>query len=109
MAYPVALGKLVQELVGVRLGKALTFSHWDQRPLSPNQLRYRRDDVRYLPACGARSASGSTPPATAAWAKAESESAVRAIAVRLQPRHVLHARPRRDVAARRRGWQCCAS
>src|SRR5215218_2857837 len=27
LAYPVALGKLVQELAGVRLGKALTFSH----------------------------------------------------------------------------------
>jgi ribonuclease D len=74
MAYPVALGKLVQELVGVRLGKALTFSHWDQRPLSPMQLRYAADDVRYLPALrheiGKRlEASGHT-----AWAKAESEA-----------------------------------
>ena len=33
-----------------RLGKALTFSHWDQRPLSNVQLRYAADDVRYLPA-----------------------------------------------------------
>ncbi|MGB7160498.1 MAG: HRDC domain-containing protein [Tepidisphaeraceae bacterium] len=74
MAYPVALGKLAAELVGVRLGKALTFSHWDQRPLSPMQLRYAADDVRYLPAM--RSEIGKRLEATghADWAKAESES-----------------------------------
>jgi len=50
MAYPVALLKLVHELVGIKLGKGLTFTHWDQRPLSAMQLRYAADDVRYLPA-----------------------------------------------------------
>src|SRR5678815_3001183 len=49
MAYPVALAKLVHELVGAKLGKGLTFTHWDQRPLSASQLRYAADDVRYLP------------------------------------------------------------
>src|SRR5205807_5496793 len=48
MSYPVALGKMVREIVGVPLGKGLTFTHWDQRPLSPMQLRYAADDVRYL-------------------------------------------------------------
>lgn len=74
MAYPVALGKLVQELVGVRLGKALTFSHWDQRPLSPMQLRYAADDVRYLPALRSEIGNRLEQSGHAAWAKAESEA-----------------------------------
>jgi ribonuclease D len=48
LAYPVALSKLVYEVVGAKLGKGLTFTHWDQRPLSAMQLRYAADDVRYL-------------------------------------------------------------
>ena len=49
LPYPLSLSKLVLELAGARLGKGLTFSHWDQRPLSAMQLRYAADDVRYLP------------------------------------------------------------
>lgn len=49
MPYPVSLSKLVFELTGAKLGKGLTFSHWDKRPLSAMQLRYAADDVRYLP------------------------------------------------------------
>ncbi|MCC6423513.1 MAG: ribonuclease D [Phycisphaerales bacterium] len=50
IGYPVALSKLVKELISVKLGKGLTFSHWDQRPLSASQLHYAAEDVRYLPA-----------------------------------------------------------
>lgn len=50
MPYPVSLSKLVLEMAGAKLGKGLTFTHWDQRPLSAQQLRYAADDVRYLPA-----------------------------------------------------------
>ncbi len=74
MAYPVSLGKLAAELVGVRLGKALTFSHWDQRPLSPMQVRYAADDVRYLPAMRNQIGNRLTLTGYGAWAKAESEA-----------------------------------
>jgi ribonuclease D len=50
LPYPVSLKKLVFELTGVRLGRDLGFSNWQQRPLSPVQIRYAADDVRYLPA-----------------------------------------------------------
>jgi len=50
LAYPSALSKLVRQLLGVQLGKGLTFTHWDHRPLSDVQLAYAADDVRYLPA-----------------------------------------------------------
>ena len=50
LIYPVSLQRLVQQLLGVKLGKGLTFTHWDQLPLSEQQLRYAADDVRYLPA-----------------------------------------------------------
>lgn len=49
LPYPLSLSKLVAELAGAKLGKGLTFSHWDHRPLSSMQLRYAADDVRYLP------------------------------------------------------------
>lgn len=49
LPYPVSLTKLVAEITGAKLGKGLTFSHWDHRPLSSQQLRYATDDVRYLP------------------------------------------------------------
>jgi len=75
MAYPVALSKLVLELTGAKLGKGLTFTHWDQRPLSAMQLRYAADDVRYLPAV--RAAIGEKLRARGpheAWARAECDT-----------------------------------
>jgi ribonuclease D len=50
VGYPLSLSKLVMAFVGAKLGKGLTFSHWDRRPLTDHQLRYAADDVRYLPA-----------------------------------------------------------
>jgi len=50
LPYPMSLKKLVLELTGVELGRDLGFSDWLQRPLSPVQIRYAADDVRYLPA-----------------------------------------------------------
>ena len=40
LPYPISLSKLIAELTGARLGKGLTFSHWDQ-PARRRQFRLR--------------------------------------------------------------------
>ena len=47
-SYPLSYARLAEALMGVKLSKAETRSEWDRRPLSPAQLEYARDDVRYL-------------------------------------------------------------
>lgn len=74
LPYPLSLSKLVAELTGARLGKGLTFSHWDQRPLSPVQLRYAADDVRYLPAAAAELRRRLEALGHAQWAQEECQS-----------------------------------
>jgi ribonuclease D len=44
----VGYGDLVRRLLGVELSKAHTRTDWSRRPLSPAQLAYAVDDVRYL-------------------------------------------------------------
>ena len=39
---------LLHELLGVRLAKSASFTRWDARPLSAEQIDYARDDVRHL-------------------------------------------------------------
>lgn len=46
--YPLGYGRLVEAVMGVKLSKGETRSEWDRRPLTPDQLQYARDDVRYL-------------------------------------------------------------
>jgi ribonuclease D len=41
-------GRLVGDVLGVRLEKAESYSDWCVRPLTPEQLSYAADDVRYL-------------------------------------------------------------
>jgi ribonuclease D len=44
----VGYGELVRQLLGVDLAKGQTRTDWSRRPLSPDQLHYALDDVRYL-------------------------------------------------------------
>jgi ribonuclease D len=39
---------LIKEVLGVRLRKSASFTRWDTRPLSPEQLDYAREDVLHL-------------------------------------------------------------
>jgi len=47
-SYPLSYARLADAVMGVKLSKAETRSEWDRRPLTPAQLEYARDDVRYL-------------------------------------------------------------
>lgn len=90
LAYPIALSKLVHELVGARLGKGLTFTHWDQRPLSPMQLRYAADDVRYLVAVRDEIGKRLESLGHAGWAKQECETLCDPTQYRFDPETYFH-------------------
>jgi ribonuclease D len=47
--HQVGYGALVQELCDTTLPKADSLTDWSRRPLTPTQLEYAIDDVRYLP------------------------------------------------------------
>ncbi len=46
--FPIGYGGIVQELIGHRTSKAETLTDWRRRPLTPAQMRYAFDDVRFL-------------------------------------------------------------
>lgn len=46
--YPLSLGNLVGQTLGVSVAGGETRTDWRKRPLTPGQLRYAADDVRYL-------------------------------------------------------------
>jgi ribonuclease D len=71
LSYPVGLSKLIHELLKVKIDKGLTFTHWDQRPLTPLQLKYAADDVRYLPAVAAVLGKRLEELGHAEWAREE--------------------------------------
>jgi ribonuclease D len=52
LGFPAQVGyaELVRQLLGVELAKGHARTDWSRRPLSPEQLAYAADDVRYLPA-----------------------------------------------------------
>lgn len=45
-----AYASVVHQFLGVEVKKGHSYSDWAARPLSPSQLAYALDDVRYLPA-----------------------------------------------------------
>jgi ribonuclease D len=47
-SYPIGYAALVQDVLKVHAKKGETLTDWRRRPLSPAQVRYAFDDVRYL-------------------------------------------------------------
>lgn len=48
LVYPLGHGTLVNQVLQVQLAKGETLTEWRDRPLTPAQIRYAFDDVRYL-------------------------------------------------------------
>src|SRR5258708_7939259 len=48
LAYPLGHAALVSQALGVQIAKGETLTEWRERPLTPQQIRYAFDDVRYL-------------------------------------------------------------
>jgi ribonuclease D len=48
--YPLSHTNMLQRVIEVRVGGGETFTDWRKRPLTPSQLRYAAEDVRYLSA-----------------------------------------------------------
>ncbi len=48
MTYPIGYAGLVHDLLHQRMQKGETLTDWRKRPLTPAQVRYAYDDVRYL-------------------------------------------------------------
>ncbi len=48
MTYPIGYAGLVHDLLHQRMTKGETLTDWRQRPLTPAQVRYAYDDVRFL-------------------------------------------------------------
>ncbi len=48
LVYPLGHGALVNQVLHIHLAKGETLTEWRDRPLTPAQIRYAFDDVRYL-------------------------------------------------------------
>lgn len=48
LGYPAGYSKLLQQLLGISIAKSESFTDWMERPLSPSQIEYAREDVCHL-------------------------------------------------------------
>ncbi|MGH8251045.1 MAG: ribonuclease D [Steroidobacteraceae bacterium] len=71
-AAQIGYADLVRELLGVELAKGHARTDWSRRPLSPAQLAYAADDVRYLPELAATLAERLAAAGRSAWMEEES-------------------------------------
>lgn len=64
---------LLADLLDVRLAKSASFTRWDARPLSPEQLSYAREDVVHLTALAAELERRLEQVGRLQWAREECE------------------------------------
>jgi ribonuclease D len=69
---------LLTQLLGVRLSKSASFTRWDARPLSREQLAYAREDVLHLLELATELQSRLSALGRLEWARQECESLQRA-------------------------------
>ena len=77
MPWPTSLANVVHAVADLRLNKGHTFTEWDSRPLSKQQLSYAADDVRYLPLVWQLQHHKLETLNRTAWAVSESEESLR--------------------------------
>jgi ribonuclease D len=99
---------LLAEILDVRLAKSASFTRWDTRPLSPEQLSYAREDVVHLLALAAELEGRLTALGRLEWAREECRFlGVRAPAADSGPEPLLaDDRPRACGVARAYGRKC---
>ena len=69
--YPLSLSNLVSQVLRISLPGGETRTDWRRRPLSPAQLRYALDDVRYLLEVANRLCSELQRMGRSGWAESE--------------------------------------
>jgi len=79
MTYPIGHGPLVNQLLGVHLPKGETLTEWRDRPLTPSQIRYAFDDVRFLLPLWHNLSSRLESLGRAAWAREEFDRLVTSV------------------------------
>ncbi len=71
LPYPLGHGALVGQVVGIHLAKGETLTEWRRRPLTPAQIRYAYDDVRYLLPAWQKLSARLEALGRSAWAREE--------------------------------------
>jgi ribonuclease D len=76
---------LVRQVLGVELAKGHARTDWSRRPLSPEQLAYAADDVRYLPALAEALAGRLDAAGRGSWLDEESATLRELSLYRVEP------------------------
>jgi len=82
--YPLSLVNLVGQALGISLAGSETRTDWRHRPLSPAQLHYALDDVRYLLDIADQFTERLSQLGRIAWAEAEFDDFIESIAQRAE-------------------------